>query len=112
MTLWRFQRVAESACRRGHDEGADPSARSLFEQDQRAANIGLDKGLARMGRDMRLVQRRDMHHRIDTLHASRDQGAVGDRPDRVGERSGNEVEADRRAAVRAQSAHQRFAQMP
>ncbi len=107
-----FQRIAKRARRRGHDEGADASARRLLEQDQRAENIGLDEGLTRMGRDMRLVQRRGMEDRIDALHGARDQGAVGDRADLVGERSGNDVEADRRAAIRAQTAHQGFAEMP
>ena len=72
LTGRRFQRVAKRACRRGHDEGADASARRLLEQGQRAANIGLDEGLTRMGRDMRLVQRRGMQDRVDALHAARD----------------------------------------
>jgi hypothetical protein len=87
-------------------------ARRLLEQDQRAQNIGLDESLTRMGRDMGFVQRGGMQHRVDALQAARDQSAVGDRPDCVGEGSGDDVEAEGRATVRAQSAHQRFTQMP
>ena len=61
---------------------------------------------------MRLVQGRGVEHRVDALHAARDQGAVDDRADLVGERSGNDVEAEGGTARRAQRAHQRFAQMP
>ena len=107
----RFQRVAERACRRGHDEGADASARRLLEEVQRAANIGLDEGLTRMGRDMRLVKRRDVQHGVDAPHAARDQSAVGDRAASSVNGPGL-VDADRGVAPRAQAAHQRFAQMP
>jgi hypothetical protein len=107
-----FQRVPESARRAGHDKRADMSARRLFEQDQRSENVGLDERLTRMGCDMGFVQRRHVENRVDALHAARDPGSVGDRRDLVGERSGDDVEADGLAARRAQGAHQRFAQMP
>ena len=61
-------------------------------------NIGLDESLARMGRDMGLVQRGGMQHRVDTPHAARDQISVGDRPDRIGERPRDNVEAEDGAA--------------
>ena len=48
-----------------------------------------------MRRDMGLVQRRGVEDRVDALHAARDASAVGDRPDLVGERPGNEVEPKR-----------------
>ena len=104
--------VAEGARRAGEDEGSDARPDSLLEQDQRPHDIRLDERLARMGRDMRFVQRRRVEDHINALHGARDRGAVGDRADRVGERSGNDVEADRVASGVAQSAHQRFAQMP
>ena len=106
------QRVAKGACRRGHDEAADTSARRLLEQDQRATNIRLDERLARMRCDMWLMQGRDVQHRINALHAARDRRAVADRRDHIGERSRDDVETDRFAAVRTQGAHQRFTQMP
>ena len=87
------------------------SARRLLEQDQRAENVRLDESVARMGRDMGLMQRRGMEDRVNALHGARDGRAIRDRGDFVGERSGNDVDADPRAARRAQSAHQRFAQM-
>ena len=62
------------------------------------SDVRLDEGRPRMGRDMRLVQRRRVEDRISAVHAAGDAGAVGDRADLVGERPGNEVEPDRRAA--------------
>ena len=65
-----------------------------------------------MGRDMGFMQRRGVENRVDAAHGARDPRPVGDRADLVGERSGRDVEPDGRAAARAQSAHERFAQMP
>ena len=106
-----LQRVAEGARGRGHDEGADARAHRCLEQNQRSGDIGLDEGSARMRRDMGLVQRRGVEDRVGAVDAARDASAVGDRPDLVGERPGNDVEPQRRAARRAQHAHQRFAEM-
>ena len=87
------------------------SPRRRLEQNQRSGDIGLDEGSARMRRDMGLVQRRGVKDRVGAVHAASDASAVGDRPDLVGERPGNDVEPQRRAARRAQHAHERFAEM-
>ena len=47
---------------------------------------------------MGFVKRRNMQHRVNTLQAARDQCAVGDRPDRIGERPRDNVEAEDGAA--------------
>ena len=88
-----------------------PRARGLLEQDQRAANIGLDEGLALVALDMRLVQRRRVQNRVDAGHRATHAGPVDDGPDDVGEVGGDDVEADRSPPVVAQRANQRFAEM-
>ena len=106
------QRVAECARRAGHHEGPHAGARRLLEQYERPEHVGLDEFLKPVRADMRLVQGRSVQDRVDPVHAARDKGPVGDRPDNVGERTRNDIETDDVAPCAAQGPHQRFAEMP
>ena len=53
-----------------------PAASGFLQQIQRAGDVGVDKVLARMGGDMRLVQRRGVQDGINARHARRDE--IGD----------------------------------
>ena len=108
----RLQRIAEGAGGAGHDESPDASPRRRLDQDERPHDVRLDERRARMGSDMRLVQRRGVEDRVGAVDAARDAGAVGDRADLVGERPRQDIEPNRRTARGAQRAHERFAEMP
>ena len=72
-----------------------PACGGLLEQVQRAGDVGVDEVLARVGRDMRLVQRRGVEDRVHARHAAGDERAVGDRADVVGERRRHDIDAER-----------------
>ena len=73
--------------RRGEDE-AGAGRRGRLEQVERSRDVGVDESLGGKARDVRLVQRARMHHRIDGEVAENlfDQRTVGDRADDIGSR--------------------------
>ena len=52
---------------------------------QRAGDVGVDEVLPRVGGNVRLVQRRGVQDGLDTPHAARHEGAIGNRADVRGE---------------------------
>ncbi len=70
------------------------------------------KLLARMGGDMRLVQRCGMQDGIDALHARRDEVAIRDRPGALRERTGIYVDGNDICVSRPQNANECLAEMP
>ena len=81
------QRGTEGTGRAGVDEGTHAGFYGGFEQVQRAADVGVDELLPRVGFDVRLMQGRGMQHRVDAVvHAGGNEGGIGDRADAIGER--------------------------
>ncbi len=107
----RHQRVAEQAGGAGVDEGVDAGRHRLFQQVERAGDVGVDEILPAVGGDMGLVQRGRAVDGAHAPHAARDDGAVGDRAGFGGEGRGQNVEADHFVAAVPERAHQRLAEM-
>ena len=107
---WR-ERVAKCAGGAGEDKRANTRCRCLFEQCERARDVGVHKALAAVRGHVRLVQRGGMQHGIGSTHALGHQGAVGDGADRIGERRRQAIQADDGVARSLKCAHQRLAQV-
>ncbi len=88
------------------------AATACFEQRQRPRDVDVDEVLPGMGCDVGLVERRGVDDGAHPGHAVSREGTVGDRADVVGERRRLDVEAERVATLGAETAHQRFAEMP
>src|SRR5882724_1623905 len=65
--------TAESAGRARVDERLDACRGRLLQQVQSAADVGIDESLARVTRNMRLVQRGGMQNGVDASHALPDE---------------------------------------
>ena len=82
-----------------------PRGDRRLQQIERARDIDVDKGLRRKARDIGLVQRAGMDHRLDRMIGkdSLDDSAIRDRSDDTGRFSDNDIEADHAMAGCAQS---------
>ena len=107
----RRQRPAEGAGRAREDKGADAGRGGLFQEIERARNVGIDEVLPAVRDDMRFVQGRRMEDGVHALHASLHMRAVGNRPDRAGKGGSHHVEANDFMARVLQRANQRLAEM-
>ena len=90
----RRKSVAKDAGRARVDEGLDACRHRLFQQIERAGDVGVDEILPAVGRDMRFVQGGRMEDRLHAAHAPSYARAVGYRADVSGERRADDVEAD------------------
>ena len=89
----------------------DACRHSLFQQIERAGDVGIDEVLPAVGADMRLVQRGGVKDHLHASHATPDARAVGDRADVRGERTIEDVEADDVVPELPQGADQRLAEV-
>ena len=105
------ERGPERARRAREHERVDARRDGGLEQGQRAAHVDVDELLRRVRDEVRLVQRGGMDDGVRTAHGVAHERAVGDAADAVGPGRRARVETDRLAPVRAQRAHQRFAEV-
>ena len=108
----RRQRVAEGARRAGEDERHTPASRAASSRFSVPVMLVSTKSRARMGRDMRLVQRRGVQHGVDALHACPDEVAIGDRPGALRERTGIHIDGNDISVSRPQNANECITEMP
>jgi hypothetical protein len=94
------------------DEGCDFLGGRRFKQVQRACDVDVDKILAAVGRQMRLVQGCGVEHDRHAAHATGNKIAIRDRAKTVRERARANIDAEGLAALCLQCAHQCFAEMP
>jgi hypothetical protein len=102
----RRQRAAERARRRREHERADAGGDRLLEQVQRPGHVDVDEVPARVGSDMRLVQRRRVHDGVDARHRRAHHRPVRDRAHDLGGRGGQDVDPAHVVAALAQHAHE------
>ena len=88
-----------------------PAAIGLFQQIERAGDVGVDEVLPAMGGDMRLVQSGRLEDRLDAAQTTPHARAVGYRADVSRKRRVKDVEADDLVFQVLQGADQGLAEM-
>jgi len=110
--LRRHQGIAKNAGGASVDKRLDASSDRLFQQVERAGDVGVDKILPPMGSNVRFVQGCGMKDCLNSAHAAPHAGAVCNRADVRGKGRLQDVESNHLVSQFLQASHQGLPQVP